>query len=182
MNNYCSKIEFNLSPLIEGYDLFSYNSVIQKLSLDIINPKLKDLLDNLGITISWLELFVRQPWAVSLIHTDRQLGDFTKINFIFKGSGSYMNWYTPKDIAMPKKNSELTATGTTYTVYNINEVDIVHKQQLLGSYLVQVGTPHSIVNLKEKRYCLCMIIVDKETGSRLPMIKAQQLLSEYILD
>jgi hypothetical protein len=183
MNTYCNILTLDIPPLIEEFDIT--NLTTQQMSvIDIhnINPKIKELLFNLGINVSCIHLFYKKP-GNGRIHADylpdNLSKDFTKINWIYKGKNSRMVWFTIND-PLIKKEIKLTNISAEYLQYSPNEVTQVHSVNILGPALVQVGTPHSIINPSEDRYCLCFIITDLH-GNRLTMHEAQKLLDAYIL-
>lgn len=165
-----------MRPLIEGYNIFDTKSPHIKISLDLINPELKDFLKSKGIVVTWIETFTKYPGTTGTIHTDVRYGDFTKINWVFGGTDSSMLWYTPKPGVLNTKLPLKTAVNSDYLSFLNDEVDLVYSEKLSGSYLVQVGAPHSVHNPKEKRYCVSMVINDIRTRKRLSMNEALALL------
>ena len=99
MNKYYSKLNIDFYPLAENFNLFNQTQSqkvfdIQNNSLDkFLNLNLLDWLNYLRITIQHIECFYRRPYNKGLIHSDVNGGDFTKINYIFGGKNSYMQWY-----------------------------------------------------------------------------------------
>ena len=179
MNTYCNILTLDIPPLIEEFDITKFTT--QKMSnIDMhnINPKIKELLFSLGIKVNCIHLFYKKL-GYGGIHTDSLPGDFTKINWIYKGKNSRMVWYTIND-PLIKKEIKLTNIGVEYLEYSLNEVTYVHSVNILGPALVQVGTPHLVINPSEDRYCLCFIITDLH-GNRLTMNEAQKLFDAYIL-
>jgi len=178
MNPYCNLLALTISPLIEGYDITKITEVHESINLDQINPEIKTLLRNLGITVSWIEIFYRKPKQNSKIHVDNMLSDFTKINWVYKGIHSRMFWFNVKDRAI-SKTASTTIVNTKYITYDFSEVNFVHSTSIFGPALVQVGIPHLISNPVEDRYCLSFTLTDLE-GNRLTMERAQQLLVNHI--
>jgi hypothetical protein len=140
---------------------------------------MKELLYSLGIVVPWIELFYRMPGHQGSIHADNLSGDFTKINWVYKGKNSKMFWFTIND-SIHKKHVKLTMADTEYIQYSLKEVTYVHSDSISGPALVQVGVPHLVTNPTEDRYCLCFILTDLQ-GKRLTMTEAQKLLDAYIL-
>jgi len=162
----------------EMYDITKITEHHTSISLDEINLEIKELLFNLGIKVSWIELFYRKPGQQGTIHADNLSGDFTKINWIYKGKNSKMLWFTIND-SVNKKQVKVTMADTEYLEFSLNEVTHVHATNVTGCALIQVGIPHLVVNPKEDRYCLCFVLTDL-AGNRLTMKQAQKLLSKYI--
>jgi len=178
MNPYCNLLTLNIPPLKEGYDITTTTTHHAILSLDDINPEIKQVLLDLGIVVSWIELFYRKPGHVGSIHADNLSGDFTKINWIYQGQDSYMSWFTINENCR-KKNINVTIANTEYIKYFPNEVTYAYSASISGPALVQVGIPHLVTNPKEDRYCLCFVLCNLQ-GKRLTMQEAQHLLKDYI--
>jgi hypothetical protein len=178
MNPYYNPLLLDIPPLRDGFNIEQISEHHVPISLTEINPEIKELLMSLGITVSWIELFYRKPGHIGSIHADNRSGDFTKINWIYKGKKSKMLWFTVKDSSSIKE-PHVTMANTEYLKYSITEVTRVETAMLTGPSLVQVGIPHLVINPHEDRYCLCFVLSDLN-GERLTMEHAQQLLSEYI--
>jgi hypothetical protein len=178
MNPYYNPLTLDIPPLVNGFDIQQTTVHHTLIDLSNINPNIKQLLLSLGITINWIELFYRKPGHLGSIHADNQSGDFTKINWVYKGNKSQMLWFTINDTQSDKKTS-VTMANTEYLKYSISEVTHVETASLQGPSLVQVGIPHLVVNPYEDRYCLCFVLTDLN-GNRIMMKRAQELLTEYI--
>ena len=154
---------------------------IQNNSLDkFLNLNLLDWLNYLRITIQHIECFYRRPYNKGLIHSDVNGGDFTKINYIFGGKNSYMQWYEP--LAHSKGLDQRTPSGNTpYVAFAEKDVIPVSKACLTGYNLVQVGIPHTIINDSEERFCLSIVISDINK-KRITMQQAQSVLKDYIIE
>ena len=61
MNPYCNPLSLSIPPLIEEFDINRITTHQTFIDIDNINPKIKDLLYDLGIDVSWVELFYRKP-------------------------------------------------------------------------------------------------------------------------
>ena len=60
-NLYCNKLNLNISPLKEEYDVTSVTTPHTSVELDMIHPAMREWLDSLGITVPWIEIFYRKP-------------------------------------------------------------------------------------------------------------------------
>ena len=180
MNPYCNPLSLSIPPLREGYDVTQVTESHIRISLDEINPAIEKLLLDLGIKVSLIELFHREPGNKGTIHTDVQGGDFAKINWIYQGDCSHMLWFKVND-ENSIKDVSTTVADTPYVEYSPHEVTLAHVVRLSGVALVQVGVPHLVVNPKEHRYCLCFVLKDATTGYRLTMQQSYDLLSKYII-
>jgi hypothetical protein len=178
-NLYCNKLNLNISPLKEEYDVTSVTTPHTSVELDMIHPAMREWLDSLGITVPWIEIFYRKSGQHGGVHTDSIPGDFTKINWIYGGKNSKMIWYKITDPKALDRKPNTTSVETNYIAYAMSEVSPVYAEELLGAYLLQVGVPHIVLNPREDRYCLCFVLADK-TGKRLTMPESYELLKDYI--
>ena len=177
MNKYCNKINLPFEPLIPEYNIFSQSEPLVSIDLKYLNPELKNLLNELNVTVTFIECFYRKPYGASGIHVDSFEGDFVKINWVYNGEGSYTEWFEP----LPNTSSipMLTNANTPFTLYKPEDVLLVEKQNMQGTYLIQVGIPHRVKNLLEHRYCLSLVLSDAN-NRRLSMSSAQLLLKYYL--
>ncbi len=178
MNEYCNPLNFTMSPLTEDYNIFEKTTLITIVDLKFVNLNIREILNTLGIKIAWIELFCREPLCPGTIHTDGIGGDFTKINWVFNGRGSKMDWF---EIKNTDKNQELLSIpNAQYSIYGHSDVIQSYSDSLSYPCLVQVGKPHQVTNPYERRHAVSFILTDND-GNRLTMAGAQALLKEYIL-
>ena len=178
MNPYCNPLTLTIPPLVEGYDITQITEAHKSININQINPEIKELLSNIGITVSWIEIFYRKAKQNSRIHVDNSLSDFTKINWVYNGKHSRMFWFSVKNQAILKPAST-TIVDTKYITYDFSEVDTVYSTTITGPALVQVGVPHLVINPMEDRYCLSFVLNDLK-GNRLTMAQSYELLIDYI--
>ena len=189
MSIYCQSLNFNV-PLFQEHVIIeqlpkivngkkSYHSIVDIRSN--INPEILKLLSNVSIFPDHCEVFYSEPEFFSGIHVDLGHGDFTKINWIFGGNNSVMNWYSVKDTVRQEKN--LSAVQTQYIAYWQKEVELVHSQPLASPSIVQVGVPHNIKNADQPRYCVSLVVsaVKDNKRYRPTMEESIQLLSKYLV-
>ena len=179
MNKYCNKLELPFPPLREGYDLFRKDANHYLISLNDMNHDIQNLLSEKGLSVPLIEVFYRKPRNISSIHTDNEGGDFVKINWVYYGSNSIMSWFSIKENSEINKTTMMTTAGTPYLRFTHNEVTLEHSVSMQGSYLVQVGVPHQVINPKEERYCLSFVLRKKDS-SIISMQDALHLLAEFI--
>lgn len=178
MNRYYNKINFPFYPLESSYNIFEQINPIQIINLKFLNPELKEFFEDLKVYVSLIECFYRKPFNVGSIHIDSTGGDLVKLNYIYYGKGSNMEWFEPFPNASPI--SKLTSANTPYIEYNQEDVCLVESQVLNGSYLVQVGIPHRVKNYREPRYCVSLILNDA-SYNRLTMEQAQESFKNYFI-
>jgi hypothetical protein len=180
MNIYCQPLNLSIPPLNENFDITKITARISSIGLDELHPEMKEWLDNVGLRVTWIELFYRTPFSFMSIHTDTSPGDFTKINWVYGGRDSTMTWYKLNDSDPSNKSITKTDVNTSYTNYTSGEVTPIFSSTMSGPHVVQVGIPHSISNPREKRYCLSFVVEDK-SGKRLSMAETCALLANYII-
>jgi hypothetical protein len=156
----------------------NYQSLIDNNDL---NPKLIDIMDNVGIKIPRAESFYSKPFYLQQIHTDNLGGDYIKLNYVYSGFNSTMSWYSVKDSQHKLDIRYTPDLHTEFIHFKYHDVELVDRVKIgARSTLVQVGCPHSITNGNEYRLCVSLILIDKNTGARLSMSDAVNRLSQYI--
>jgi hypothetical protein len=127
-----------------------------------------------------MESFKRGPKNKSRIHIDTFTAnnEFVKINWIYGGKNSFMNWYYPKSPEAGIK--KLTIANTEYIEYLPRDVDLIATHDTQNkTYIIQAGIPHEVINPEEIRYCICCVLRDK-FGKKLTMHETKKLLATYI--
>ena len=181
MNDFCVELDLDISPLCDGYDITSQSEWQKTISLDYINPKLVNFLSQYGLQAKWLEVHMRTPGYICKIHTDTftSKGEYVKINWVYGGRNSYMSWYSPKN--SKSGTSRLTdIEKTEFVEYQPYEVDLIATYPTHNKpYIVQAGVPHTVINPKETRYCLCCVL-QTTSGGKPTMNEVKNLLINYI--
>jgi hypothetical protein len=180
MNNYCVDLNFNCPVITQNFNVLKYKGIPHSaVSPDIFEPRFINLLKSLGLKVTWSEIFYipKREERTYGIHTDNAGGDYVKMNWIFGGENSLMQWYTinPGIHKEPIK----TAINSLYISFNNSEVTLAHAQMVKFPSIVQVGSPHNIYNPTEDRFCLSIMLRDSD-NNRLTMDRAKQLFSPYI--
>lgn len=181
MNNFCF-LNINIPLFNESITFDDF----PKTNISIIDHKkylhnnIFELLDSLNLKVHHVETFFKTSGAhkESRIHIDGPLGDYIKLNWVFRSGDSQMCWYSPKI----KSNKPIlkTKTGTPYILYNRYEVDEIEKTIIQNPTLVQVGIPHNIINITESRLCVSIILHDKDTDQRLTMKESISRFKNYL--
>jgi len=174
MNNFCIDVALDIDPLTKEIESYGNNSHTT-VSLRDINPKLNSYLKEINLTIIYAELFYTPPHITGEAHTDGLGGDYIKINFVYYGKNSTMNWYAPKSNIQKTLLPTNVNASSNYLFYKLNEVDKLHEQSVKFPSIVQVGIPHSITTTDEHRYCLSLVPV--RYGRRITMQKAKNIWS-----
>ena len=139
------------------------------INLDLerdINPYWIKLMKDNNMRIVRVELFYGPPdFPYTMgIHIDHAYGDRAKINWVFGGEGCTMHWY--KALSAHSKSVMATPVHSNYTLYEPNEVKLLHTNIVKNPTLVQVGIPHNIVNPGHERWCYSMVIDDNLTNEQ----------------
>lgn len=184
---YCRFLNFSFSPLRPDinvleylYDLHKEKQNICRINFRDINVEFLSLLNRKKLYLTHAESFYKPPSSRnSYPHLDSFPGDIVKINWIYHGQDSTMNWLS----LLPGKSLIKSVTSINTTFYHANEYDTVIEEScfLHSPSLVQVGVLHNISNHKEDRYCLSFCISDKLTRKFVGFDKAKEVLEEYII-
>ena len=174
----CVDINLHLNPLKEGIDIKSYGiNSHTRFPISDINPDLIELFESLDLKILLVEVFYTKPHRFTSIHTDARGGDYTKLNYIYGGNNSKMVWYKPKNDI--EKSVSTTSIGTPYLEYKMSEVTKIEDKVVNFPSIIQAGIPHNIINQKEPRYCLSIVLI-RNNDNRLTMKESIELFSNYI--
>jgi hypothetical protein len=150
-----------------------------QLDLTVMNGQLVSFFNSLGLSIRLVEIFYRPANTKSRIHIDTEKpGDFSKLNWVYGGEGSVMNWYREKE----SYTGLLDTTGiSTYAVYyNKDDVILAHSIEVGQPSLVQVGVPHSVDNITSDRFCVSVVFEYTESSVRPTFAEAYDLFKNYI--
>jgi hypothetical protein len=190
MNNYCVDLDLDL-PIFESeltpVEFLKQHYKFEKhfqIDVNHVSNKLKLMLAARGLSVLLVEIFYRRPNAVSYIHSDkgefgRLIGDYAKLNWVYGGDGSVMNWYNINKNCVPKE--ENTAIDSYALYYEESQVEMIHSQKVNRPSLVQVGCPHRVVNGPTERICVSLVFVyDDDKRKRVTFQDAKTLFSEFI--
>ena len=146
-----------------------------------IHPSLKLFFDEKKLYIGLIEVFYCFPYDITSIHSDRAMpGDFAKINWIFGGKDSLMNWYKVLTEA-PNKSVHKTPIDSPSLQYKAEEVELIYRCNINQPSIVQVGCPHNIVNMSEERFCVSLVFKHKSNNSRVTMNESLNIFKDYII-
>lgn len=159
------------------------NSIVAKhTKLDLsteITQEVKDFFDQHNFYIEIVEVFYLFPNDSMSIHSDRAVpGDYAKLNWIFGGKDSVMNWY--KVLSSGTAPGYITPINSPSLQYKAAEVELVHAQTVGHPSLVQVGCPHNVINGPEERFCVSVVFKHKATRTRVAMHEALEVFKEYV--
>lgn len=145
-----------------------------------LNNKIFTFFDSLDLKIFFVETFFKTSEHCGGIHVDGNGGDYTKLNWVFGGGDSKMCWYEPID-KTPKPKVK-TATGTSCISYSRDQVNEIEKTIIKNPTLIQVGVPHSVIDVTEDRYCVSILYQNKNNNMRPTMLRSIQTFKNYLLE
>jgi hypothetical protein len=183
MTVYHHNLNFKINPLKNNIIVTDLPKIVNNKKVyrspifvkDHINPEMLDFLAELNIFSNHCELFYSIPNLFSNIHVDIKHGDFTKLNWVYGGTNSVMNWYRPK-------SPHITTVNTSYVKYHRDDVELLHSASLGSPSVVQAGVPHNIVNSTEDRYCISLVLASVKNNKpyRPTMQESLHMLSKYL--
>jgi len=180
MNTLCRPLNIPVPLFKEYFNKKKYSTERhQFLDRNEISPEYLNWIESLGLVLDHAEVFFSIPHTYYTIHQDQHTRtDFPKINFIYGGLNSFMNWYKVKP-GSPGTMSQ-TKIDTPYVGYTPEEVDLLYSTELKSPSLVQAGVPHNVTILGSPRWCVSTVYTyqDKKLVSWDDMIK---ILDPYLL-
>lgn len=181
LNFNCQPLNFDITYLMSNYT-FDPNGVNStKLKLDSINQEFNKILNDLGIEVKHIEVFIKPPnYIGNHIHIDGLPGDKTKIIWIYGGKNSVFNWYKPKEGVLekylPKEGlDKVRAVGH----FAFDELELIESSVLEGPNLIQIGIPHDATNPEELRIAICFSLFHTGTMERITMSQGVNLFAKY---
>jgi hypothetical protein len=187
MNQYCTALKLAINPLQSQVTLDQLKlNFHTRLSIDKdINPALIQLLAQHQLHAAHAESFYSTCNRISKVHSDSYNlegscthGDYTKINWVFGGSNSVMNWYSVDHNYVPALAA--TPISTAFAQYPNEVVKLVHSQSVESPSVVQVGVPHNIDNPSEDRVCISISVCYLNKSERPTYQETLELLSAFI--
>ena len=156
MNNLCRPLSIPVPFFKDYFDKKKYSTARhQLLDRNEISSEYVKWIESLGLILDHAEVFFSIPHTYYPIHQDHHTRiDFPKINFIYGGSNSVMNWYKVK----PGKIGTMSETkiDTPYVGYAPDEVELLYSKELQSPSLVQAGVPHN-VTVNSPRWCVSTV-------------------------
>jgi hypothetical protein len=178
MNNFNTALSlpkniFNDSTTVHSFALARRTILFPSRHL---NPKVIEIINNVGLRIGQTELFYNPPEKITGIHRDTPGLDISKINWVYQGSGSVMAWYDTD----PNKIIE-GPLGNTYKAYTIEESTLLHTSEIHSPSLVQAAIAHNIINSSEPRWAVSLMLFYKNKFGQCSYSDALDRLKDYIL-
>ena len=143
-----------------------------------INPDLLKFFSEVGLYVNFAETFYMRPYANSIIHCDtKHYTDVAKINYVFDGKDSTMNWYHTKDDAL--RNTTPSIIGSNYRKYTKEEVTLVYQHQVKFPTLIQAGVPHNVTTYSEPRMCVSLFLMHTATDKYISFSEGLELFKTH---
>jgi hypothetical protein len=180
MNRYCNHLNLDFLPLFkETVDINQFKLVRHtKGNLKFhLHPVFLDFLNSINLQAGGLEMFYSNPNFIQGIHIDDTGNERVKLNYIYGGKNSFMNWYDIKDNVVPVIKQ--TRTGSSYVEFTEDEVNLVYQSNVKFPSLVQVGIPHNIINPTEHRLCVSVLLY--RNNSCINMTDAIESFKQYMI-
>ena len=202
MNNYCIPLDLdlqifnsNLHP-VEFIKLLPAWSDAQfttprgnkhiRIPKDVLHQDFINFFNNRGIHLIGVEVFYTVPKGSNIIHSDvNPLGDVAKINWVYGGDNSVMEWYVPDQNYLtdntPNRTAPTIANSPTLRFLK-EEVDLVHSQSIKSPSIVQAGCPHNMLNGQtSERICISTIFESIDLGQRLTIAQAKNVFKDLLI-
>lgn len=183
MNNYFTKLSldipvFNQEPdldiLVSKYQNNFTHYVVNQLDL---HQELFRLFDQLNLIIDSAEVFYIPKFYQLPIHNDGgNYCDFFKINWIYFGLQSCMQWFEVKGEPQVVRHN----AGFDINTYKLDQSNLIYSAQLTGPNLLQVGVPHNVVTQYQERLCLSIVPKQKNPNKLLTYQEGLSIFSNYI--
>ncbi len=175
------KLPFNTEHLISSVKReCNLNSLQQwRISKEDVDPVVIDFLADVGITISHAEGFLTPAKQLLPIHVDGpEINNIAKLNWQWQAQGSWMLWWKLKRNAEAKLHT--TGIGTRYLKAEAADCIPIYRHQIKTPTLVNVGTPHSVINTTaEPRWVLSLVLWDIDDDRALKFDEAHERLTRF---
>jgi len=201
MNNYC--IALNLDLKIFKSELHPVDAIKTlpswaddkfkrpsgnkhfRVPREFIDQNFIDFFKNRGIHLIGIEVFYTVPNGSNIIHSDvTTLADVAKINWVYGGEGSFMEWFSVNDNFNKKTDraNTITIANSPTLLFLKNEVDLAHTQSVVSPSIIQVGCPHNMKNYgPTERFCISTIFESIEFKRRLTVTEASEIFKEFLV-
>lgn len=153
------------------------------LKFSDLDPNFVNFLAQHNMQVNHAEAFYTPPRQKLFIHIDgSEINNYCKLNWVYGGEGSEMQWWKPKDPDQAPK-IKLTPTGTSYMYFEPADCDLVWSESVGQPSLVKVGVPHSVDNTASStgRWCLSYVLEDLPSKQKLEWSQAADRLQAYLM-
>lgn len=179
--NFYKKLNIPVQVLREPFDTAKHSvKRFEHFDVNNFSTEYLEWIRGLGLQLVHAEIFYSVANTPYVIHQDHfKRTDFPKINFVFGGKNSKMNWYRVK----PEKLGNIPEPNihNPYMTFTQDQVDLVYSQELEGSCLVQAGVPHNVTLDTESRWCISTVYL-LDNKRLLTWAEANKLFEPFIFN
>lgn len=189
MNNLHFNINLSLNPLTIPVEELPTDVWWKLLPITLVGTDLLYFLFTKKIKISKVSTFYEENnseiYKPASIHSDCvNIGDITKLIWMYGDSDHTMSWYLPKpntilDYAYDT-NNQLGTSIRNYTKYTREQLYKIYSTKIGFPSLIQVGIPHQVTTFKGKRRSLTIILQDFN-NNYITMNDAKIIFKDIIL-
>ena len=201
MNNYCTTLNLDLKIFNSDLHPVEFIKLLPvwkdtrfttpsgnkhfRIPKDILSQNFKDFFYQRGIQLLGVEVFYLLPGGSNIIHSDvNPIGDVAKINWVYGGANSIMEWYQVnsnyKSNALTDRAAATIANSPTIRFLK-EEVNLMHSQFVECPSIIQAGCPHNMKNGTTERFCISTIFKHTETNMRVTMAEAQIIFKDFLV-
>lgn len=154
-------------PFSINIDLTKFVNQQTRCQTNLLSDQMHQWIENnIDAEISWTEVFYLPPYQTYDIHCDgHEIDNKCKLNYIINGEDSVMIWYKAVE-----ENAIISAYSKSNTKYlkleKRNAVEI-NRAKLIEFNLVNVGDFHTVVNGANHRWCISIVVADRNSKERL---------------
>ena len=183
MNKYCVDLKLT-SDVFTNKDYYYHLRLGRHVNVDnkMFNRELIEIFDSLGLRITYSESFFRTTMnsKIYAVHKDAPgSNDAAKINWVFGGEDSLMDWYRPIRNSTTDTNS-IAENGIEYAAFDLKDVELVHQQRVGCPSIIQSGIPHGVTLGKRPRHCIAIFVKYKNSKEYISFDEALEIFKDFI--
>lgn len=144
-------------------------------SLNSLGKEFKDFISSKGLILTHVLVLWRPAGGVVLVHSDGEeyTPTWARLNYIHGGPGT-VSWWEPNDPEyFPNTSGRYPAKP--WPTDKIHKVD---KADLQSFNIVNIGTPHSVNDIKADRWAVSLQL-DQQDGQLTSFVDLYNIFSEY---
>lgn len=133
-----------------------------------------------GLSINHAEYFYTPPNTNLPPHVDHHhFHDYTKLNWMFGGEGSTMDWYDVLPGFEPIVRT--TQIGSKFMTVPRGYLKLAHSALIGRPSLIHYGGFHGVTNTNNPRHVFSFAIGDKHTHTAVPFNKSKEIFKKYVV-
>jgi hypothetical protein len=174
-------VEFKPKFMPELDETVTKNQILPLTPADI-NKEWVDWLADNNMFFKYARIFYAKPGAKYNLHVDiptENPNRVAKINYIYGGEGSYMQWFQLKPGKSPYQYFD--SMGDRVRGYKEEDCDCVHSENIVSPSLIDGGTIHTLINPTHARCCFSMALSSSATGNWVEFPEAVDRLKEFLV-